>query len=110
MTYNVGLIDRGVRLVLGIGLLGLYGALDSPWRYVTLLGLGLIATSVTAACPLYGLLGWSTRKSPPQLPESDKAEHPERHSAAWWSAHQPSEDEQTWPPKKTPPWRPGDQK
>jgi hypothetical protein len=62
MTYNVGRIDRGIRFVLGIGMLGLYGALDTPWRYFTLLGLVLIATSITGACPLYGLFGFSTRK------------------------------------------------
>ena len=107
MTYNVGLIDRGVRLVLGIGLLGLYGALDSPWRYVTLLGLGLIATSVTAACPLYGLLGWRTRKRSNRL-ESSGEKPPEGRSGAWWAAQRPSEDEKTWPPRKPPPWRPTD--
>jgi hypothetical protein len=60
MWRNVGKVDRVVRVVLGIGLLGLYGALSSPWRYLTLFGLVLIATAMTGACPLYRLLGWST--------------------------------------------------
>ena len=106
MTRNVGLIDRGIRLVLGILMLGLYGALDSPWRYVTLLGLVLIATSMTAACPIYGLLGWSTRKGR-KVPSAESGAS-EGHSAAWWSAHRPSEDEKTWPPKENPSWRPED--
>jgi hypothetical protein len=57
---NCGTLDRAVRLVLGIALLGLYGALDAPGRYVTLLGLPLIATALTGFCPLYTLLGIST--------------------------------------------------
>jgi hypothetical protein len=63
MTRNVGLLDRAARLVIGVALLGLYGALESPWRYLTLLGLIFIATAVTAACPVYGLVGWSTRRT-----------------------------------------------
>lgn len=64
---NCGNVDRVLRLVLGIGLLGLYGALDAPGRYLTLLGLPLIATAVTGFCPLYVLLGVSTlgRRSEP---------------------------------------------
>jgi hypothetical protein len=64
---NCGTVDRVLRLVLGIGLLGLYGALDAPGRYLTLLGLPLIATAVTGFCPLYALLGVSTlgRRSEP---------------------------------------------
>jgi hypothetical protein len=64
---NCGTVDRVLRLVLGIGLLGLYGALDAPGRYFTLLGLPLIATAVTGFCPLYSLLGASTtgRRSDP---------------------------------------------
>jgi hypothetical protein len=57
---NVGAADRIIRLVLGIMMLGLYGALESPWKYLTLLGLVLIATAVTRFCPLYRVLGLST--------------------------------------------------
>lgn len=57
---NCGTVDRALRMVLGIGLLGLYGALDAPGRYVTLLGLPLIATALTGFCPFYALLGVST--------------------------------------------------
>lgn len=59
---NCGTVDRGVRLVLGVILLGLYGALNPPGRYLTLLGLPLIATGITGFCPLYGVLGISTSK------------------------------------------------
>jgi hypothetical protein len=57
---NVGTADRVIRLVLGVMALGLYGALPSPWKYLTLLGLVLIATAVTRVCPLYRMLGLST--------------------------------------------------
>jgi hypothetical protein len=51
-----------LRFLLEIALLGLYGALEAPWKYVTLLGLVLIATAATGYCPLYRLAGLSTCK------------------------------------------------
>ncbi len=60
MKKNVGRIDRIARLVGGIMLLGLYGALDPPWKYVTLLGLVLVGTALSGTCPLYQLFGIST--------------------------------------------------
>lgn len=65
MVQNAGRVDRAVRLVLGVMLLGLFGALESPWRYLTLLGLVLIATALSGVCPLYRLLGISTCRHPP---------------------------------------------
>jgi hypothetical protein len=59
-AVNVGKLDRILRLVLGVALLGLYGALDAPWKYLTLLGLVFIATAATGFCPLYRLVGLST--------------------------------------------------
>jgi hypothetical protein len=55
--HNMGRLDRGVRVIIGIGLLGLYGALASPWKYFTLIGLFLIATALTGTCPVYSLMG-----------------------------------------------------
>lgn len=65
MVHNTGRLDRVVRLVLGVMLLGLYGALEAPWRYLTLLGLVLVATALTGFCPLYRLLGVRTCRRPP---------------------------------------------
>jgi Inner membrane protein YgaP-like, transmembrane domain len=65
MTRNVGALDRAIRLVVGVLLLGLYGALDSPWKYATLLGLIPLGTALTGMCPLYSMLGFSTRRSGP---------------------------------------------
>jgi hypothetical protein len=64
LLHNVGRIDRIIRLVLGVGLLGLYGALDPPLKYFTLLGLVLVATAFSGFCPLYRLLGLSTCARP----------------------------------------------
>ena len=64
MTRNVGVFDRAVRLVLGILVLGLYGALDPPWKYVALLGLIPIGTALTGNCPMYSLFGFSTCPAP----------------------------------------------
>jgi hypothetical protein len=59
MTRNVTTFDRAVRLVVGILILGLYGALDAPWRYVTLIGLIPLGSALTGFCPLYAALGWN---------------------------------------------------
>lgn len=61
---NVGVFDRTLRLVAGAMLLGLYGALLPPWKYLTLFGLVLIGTALSGRCPVYSLLGISTRSGP----------------------------------------------
>jgi hypothetical protein len=48
--------ERVIRAVLGIMLLGLFGALPSPWRYLTMIGLIPIATGITGFCPAYYFL------------------------------------------------------
>jgi len=62
MDRNVGTIDRIIRLVLGVVLLGLYGALEPPLRYLTLVGLIPLGTALLGNCPLYTLFGISTRR------------------------------------------------
>ena len=44
--------DRALRLVMGIVLLGLYGAVPAPWRYLTLVGLLPLGSALTGVCPL----------------------------------------------------------
>lgn len=56
MTPNMRSSERIFRIVLGVGLLGLYGALPVPWRYLTLLGLVLVATGISGFCPAWYLL------------------------------------------------------
>ncbi len=60
---NMGGLDRGIRLVLGILLLGLYGALEPPLKYFTLFGLVLVGTALTGVCPLYSVFGIRTCKT-----------------------------------------------
>lgn len=64
MTRNVGTLDRILRLILGVVVLGLYGALDPPLKYFTLLGLVPLATALSGFCPLYAVLGISTCRRP----------------------------------------------
>lgn len=64
MRVNTGPVDRIVRLVLGVVILGLYGALAPPWKYLTLLGLIPLATGLTGFCPLYAAVGWNRHRTP----------------------------------------------
>jgi hypothetical protein len=63
MTRNLGNIERTVRLLIGIMILGLYGALMPPWRYVTLIGLLPLGSALTGFCPVYAQLGWSCSRT-----------------------------------------------
>ena len=51
MRTNLGVIERMVRLALGVLVLGLFGALPEPWRYLTLVGLVPLGTALTGYCP-----------------------------------------------------------
>ena len=57
MKTNLGLSDRAIRLFVGLTLLGLGTALDTPWG---LLGLIPMLTAGLGFCPLYPLLGINT--------------------------------------------------
>ncbi len=58
MVRNLGTIERILRIVVGIVLLGLFGALSAPWRYLTLVGLIPLGTGLIGSCPVYRALGW----------------------------------------------------
>jgi len=64
MRTNVTKADRVLRLVVGGLILGLYGALPTPWRYLTLVGLIPLGTSLTGFCPLYAAVGWNRQSNP----------------------------------------------
>jgi hypothetical protein len=51
MRTNIGRLERGLRLVGGVMILGLYGALPEPWRYLALIGLVPFGTALTGFCP-----------------------------------------------------------
>ena len=59
MTRNISNLERIGRLILGVLILGLYGALPSPWRYITLIGLLPLGSALTGFCPIYAQLGWN---------------------------------------------------
>jgi hypothetical protein len=60
MIGNVGTFDRGLRAALGAGLVLLvFVGPRTRWGW---LGLILLATSLIGWCPLYRLIGWSTRR------------------------------------------------
>lgn len=64
MKPNVGAADRTVRLAVGLALLSILfvdgSAGGGEWRWVGLIGLVPIATSLLRFCPLYAALGWRT--------------------------------------------------
>ncbi len=59
MTRNEGNIDRGVRIVLGLGLLSL--VFVGPQAWLGLIGLVPLLTGLVGFCPLYRLVGLRTR-------------------------------------------------
>lgn len=66
MTRNVGGIDRGIRIVLGVILLvvGFSVPLGVVWKTVVFVFAAVaLVTGVIGTCGLYALMGTSTRKS-----------------------------------------------
>jgi hypothetical protein len=60
---NVGMIDRVVRIILGIALIAVFAMnmVAAPWSYlVALIGLIALVTGAIATCPLYSILGLNT--------------------------------------------------
>ncbi|WP_340110049.1 DUF2892 domain-containing protein [Pikeienuella sp. HZG-20] len=65
MTTNMGTIDRGLRLVAGLGLLIAAFATDlgaGGWMHWAMIVVGVIAagTALVGVCPLYAILGLRT--------------------------------------------------
>jgi Inner membrane protein YgaP-like, transmembrane domain len=57
MERNISVWERVIRAIIGILLLGLYGAIPAPWKYVTLIGLIPLGTALTGHCPAYRMCG-----------------------------------------------------
>lgn len=55
MIRNFGMAGRIACLVAGVMILGLFGALPSPWRYLTLVGLIPLAVAIGGQCPVCAL-------------------------------------------------------
>lgn len=62
MKTNVGNVDRVVRFVLAMVILGAYFVMSDANRYWALLGLIPLATALLGWDPLYQILGVDTRK------------------------------------------------
>ncbi|TXH77217.1 MAG: DUF2892 domain-containing protein [Lysobacteraceae bacterium] len=62
MQKNVGSIDKILRIVIGLGLLSLLFVLEAPMKYLGLIGIVPLFTSLMGWCPLYTLLGVNTCK------------------------------------------------
>jgi len=57
-SLNVGNLDRALRILFGLGLIGLAASgTIGPWGYV---GLVPLLTGVAARCPVYSVLGITT--------------------------------------------------
>lgn len=58
---NVGTIDRALRIIVGLALIGAFFVYpDSPWRYWTLIGIIPLATGLLSRCPAYSIFGVRT--------------------------------------------------
>jgi hypothetical protein len=58
---NVGLVDRVVRVVVGVALLALWFVLPGKLHYLGLIGLVPLLTAALGYCPLYSVIGVKTR-------------------------------------------------
>lgn len=59
--HNVGKIDRLIRVILGVLLIGnVFFALHHPIGWV---GVILVVTGIAGICPLYSLLGINTKSA-----------------------------------------------
>ena len=61
LKHNVGKIDRLVRIILGLLLIGnVFFALQHPIGWI---GVILLITGIAGICPLYSLLGMNTKSA-----------------------------------------------
>ncbi|MCU7871477.1 MAG: DUF2892 domain-containing protein [Candidatus Thiodiazotropha sp. (ex Lucinoma borealis)] len=61
MKNNVGKVDRIIRIILGVLLIGnVFYALQNPIGWI---GVILLATGLFGMCPLYSLLGLNTKST-----------------------------------------------
>jgi hypothetical protein len=63
MPQNMGGVDRGIRVLLGIGLVSI--VFIGPMTNWGWLGLIPLATAAFGYCPLYSVFGWSTKPAGP---------------------------------------------
>lgn len=59
MKQNVGGVDKVIRIVAGVALIGAAAAQVVPW-WVGVIGVVPLGTALLGICPAYSLLGLST--------------------------------------------------
>lgn len=63
MTKNIGMIDRVLRIVIGIILIAFalkIGFGNTGWNWIGWIGVIPIVTALVGSCPLYSLIGVNT--------------------------------------------------
>jgi hypothetical protein len=64
MSANIGMIDRIVRIVLGLALIAFALGFVAPatgFNWFGWIGVIPLATALVGSCPLYSVIGFSTR-------------------------------------------------
>lgn len=57
MSTNEGTVDRGIRVVAGLGILSLLFLLHGLAHWFGLIGLAPLLTGLSGYCPMYAMLG-----------------------------------------------------
>jgi hypothetical protein len=63
MTVNVGIVDRIIRITIGVLLIAYaipFGFPSTGWNWVGWIGIVPIITAVAGYCPAYSVLGFSS--------------------------------------------------
>ena len=60
MRTNVGSLDRGARIVIGLALLSLLFLASGNLRWLGLIGIVPLGTALVGFCPLYRVFGLTT--------------------------------------------------
>lgn len=58
-NQNMCMVDRLIRLIVGLGLLVLPIYWDSSWAVIGLIGLIPVSTALLGYCPFYKMMGWA---------------------------------------------------
>jgi hypothetical protein len=63
MTVNVGVLDRAIRVIIGVMLIAYaipFGFPSTGWNWIGWIGIVPIITAVLGYCPAYSVLGFSS--------------------------------------------------